>query len=138
MDTQTLGKLTRLEKLQELYEQIKAEDLDSLAHSEHARLEERFWDVWRWRQRLKDYERSNITDGRTKTLLEHLDTLLAYVEAQRDVLHRMLTICAKASGRKGKPKAIYNRLCQEAERYLAREVDPELLRRGTVHKGGPG
>lgn len=133
MDTQTL---TRLENLEELFEGIKAEDLDSLARCERARLEQSFWDVWRWRRRIRRGSYC-LHDARSSTALEAVDTLVAYAECQRDIIHRMLRICADAAahpGKKSEAPKVYNRLCSAAERYLKRKVDGSVLRHGAVHR----
>lgn len=135
MSTETLTRNVPT-KLEKICREILDPDIDNVALCQRATVESSYWDTWHWRQRIKPGGTTTLKDTRSETVLRNIDLLFDYIDYQRDVIHRFLKIVAEAGNGVKNKAALYNVLCDQAERYIQKQVDPKTLTRGQALKMG--
>ena len=135
MNTETLTRNVPT-KLERACREILDPDIDNVSLCQRAAVESSYWDAWHWRQRIKPGGTTTLKDARSETVLHNIDTLFNYIDYQRDVIHRFLTIVAEVGNGVKSTAALYKILCDQAERYINQQVDPEDLRCGPVVNSG--
>jgi hypothetical protein len=96
----------------------------SLAKLRRLELEGEYWEIWHWRERIRqadEQEVVHLSDCRRDRVLAYVDKLFQVSQHQADTIHRILDLVSKFTVRgwgKGQkyvsPSKLYDMICEEA------------------------